>query len=43
MELRGVKPGGRQNVPGKPSQYLSTDEFLSHLNLQKLSDLPTVD
>ena len=27
----------------KPIQYLTTDEFLSHFNLQKLSDLPTVD
>ena len=24
-------------------QYATTDEFLSHFNLQKLSDLPTVD
>ena len=43
MELNWVKPGGRKNVPGKPIQYVSTDEFLSHFNLQKLSDLPTVD
>ncbi len=43
MELNWVKPGGRKNVPGKPIQYLTTDDFLSHFNLQKLSDLPTVD
>ena len=43
MELNWVKPGGRKEVPGKPIQYLTTDEFLSHFNLQKLSDLPTVD
>ena len=43
MELDWVKPGGRKNVPGKPIQYLTTDGFLSHFNLQKLSDLPTVD
>ena len=43
MELNWVKPGGRKNVPGKPIQYVTTDEFLSHFNLQKLSDLPTVD
>ena len=24
-------------------QYITTDDFLSHFNLQKLSDLPTVD
>ena len=43
MELNWVKPGGRKNVPGKPIQYVSTDDFLSHFNLQKLSDLPTID
>ena len=43
MELDWVKPGGRKDVPGKPIQYISTDNFLSHFNLQKLSDLPTVD
>ncbi len=43
MELNWVKPGGRKNVPGKPIQYITTDDFLSHFNLQKLSDLPTVD
>ena len=43
MELNWVKPGGRKDVPGKPMQYVTTDDFLSHFNLQKLSDLPTVD
>ena len=43
MELNWVKPGGRKDVPGKPILYLTTDGFLSHFNLQKLSDLPTVD
>ena len=43
MELNWVRPGGRKDVPGKPIQYLTTDDFLSHFNLQKLSDLPTVD
>ena len=43
MELNWVKPGGRKDVPGRPIQYVTTDEFLSHFNLQKLSDLPTID
>ena len=43
MELNWVKPQGRKDVPGKPIQYVTTDEFLSHFNLQKLTDLPTVD
>ena len=43
MDLNWVKPGGRKDVPGRPIQYVTTDDFLSHFNLQKLSDLPTVD
>ncbi len=43
MELNWVKPNGRKNVPGKPLLYVTTDDFLSHFNLQKLSDLPTID
>ena len=43
MELNWVKPKGRKDVPGKPIQYGTTNDFLSHFSLQKLSDLPTVD
>ena len=43
MELNWVKPLGRKDVPGKPIQYGTTEEFLSHFSLQKLSDLPTVE
>ena len=43
MELNWVRPQGRKDTPGKPIQYGTTDDFLSHFNLQKLSDLPTVD
>ena len=43
MELNWVKPRGRKDVPGKPILYGTTDDFLSHFSLQKLSDLPTVD
>ena len=38
MELNWVKPQGRKDVPGKPIQYATTDDFLSHFSLQKLSD-----
>ena len=34
MELNWVKPGGRKDVPGKSIQYVTTDDFLSHFNLQ---------
>ena len=43
MELNWVRPQGRKDVPGKPIQYATTDQFLNHFSLQKLSDLPTVD
>ena len=43
MELNWVRPQGRKDVPGKPIQYATTIDFLSHFSLQKLSDLPTVD
>ena len=43
MELNWVKPGGRKDVPGRPIQYVTTDDFLSHFNIQKLSDLPKID
>jgi len=43
MELNWVKQQGRKDVPGKPIQYGTTNDFLSHFSLQKLSDLPTVE
>ena len=42
MELDWVRPAGRKNIPGKPIQYVTTENFLNHFNIQKLSDLPTV-
>ena len=43
LELDWVRPAGRKNIPGKPIQYVTTDNFLSHFNLQKLSDLPNIE
>ncbi len=43
MELNWVRPQGRKDVPGKPIQYATTEDFLSHFNLQKLSDLPNIE
>ena len=28
---------------GRPIQYVTTDDFLSHFNLQNLSDLPNIE
>ena len=43
LELDWVRPAGRKDVPGKPIQYATTENFLNHFNIQKLSDLPTVE
>ena len=43
LELDWVRPAGRKDVPGKPILYGTTENFLNHFNIQKLSDLPTID
>ena len=43
LELDWVRPAGRKDVPGKPIQYATTENFLNHFNIQKLSDLPNLD
>jgi segregation and condensation protein B len=43
FQLDWVKPAGRKDVPGKPLQYGTTENFLNHFNIQKLSDLPNID
>ncbi len=43
LELNWVNPAGRKNVPGKPIQYATTEDFLSHFNIQKLTDLPNIE
>ena len=43
LELDWVKPSGRKDVPGKPIQFVTTQKFLDHFNIEKLSDLQTVE
>ena len=43
LELDWVLPAGRKDVVGKPIQYATTENFLHHFNIQKLTDLPTID
>jgi segregation and condensation protein B len=43
LELDWVKHAGRKDIIGKPIQYATTENFLHHFNIQKLTDLPTVD
>ena len=43
LELDWVRPSGRKDVPGKPIQYITTENFLNHFNIKKLTDLPNID
>ncbi len=43
LELDWVRPSGRKDVPGKPIQYITTEKFLEHFNIEKLTDLPSID
>jgi len=43
LELDWVRPAGRKEVIGKPLQYATTDNFLHHFNIQRLTDLPNLD
>jgi segregation and condensation protein B len=43
MEAGWIKPGKRREVPGRPVTWLSTQVFLDHFGLEKLSDLPGMD
>jgi segregation and condensation protein B len=43
LELDWVRPAGRKDVIGKPIQYATTDIFLNHFNIQRLTDLPNVE
>ena len=43
LKLEWVRPAGRKDVIGKPIQYATTENFLHHFNIQKLTDLPTVE
>ncbi|MCT8334947.1 SMC-Scp complex subunit ScpB [Leptospira sp. 85282-16] len=41
MSKKLVKAVGQKEVPGRPTLYGTTNEFLLHFGLSKLSDLPT--
>jgi segregation and condensation protein B len=40
MKKNLIKPVGRQDLPGRPLAYGTSDEFLRYFGLNKLSDLP---
>ena len=43
MEIGWVRIRGRKRTPGRPVTYGTTEAFLVHFGLEKLSDLPGVD
>jgi segregation and condensation protein B len=43
MEAGWIKPGKRREVPGRPVTWLSTQAFLDHFGLERLTDLPGMD
>lgn len=42
QEREWVKPLGHKDVPGKPTLYGTTREFLDYFNLKSLNELPTL-
>tara|TARA_B100000029_G_scaffold209493_1_gene207333 strand:- start:293 stop:937 length:645 start_codon:yes stop_codon:yes gene_type:complete len=43
MEIGWIKPFGRKNIPGKPALWITTELFLEHFGIEKMSDLPSKD
>ena len=43
IEIGWVRISGRRNVPGRPVTYSTTDIFLQHFNLDRVSDLPGIE
>ena len=41
LQKKLIKPVGQREVPGRPTLYGTTQEFLVHFGLSRLSDLPT--
>ena len=42
MEAGWIKPGRRREGPGRPTTFVSTEQFLSHFGLERLDDLPGI-
>ena len=43
METGWIRPRGRRKTPGRPLTYGTTETFLSHFQLEALTDLPGLD
>lgn len=38
-----IRPGGRREAPGRPVEWVTTDDFLRHFGLGSLEDLPRLE
>jgi segregation and condensation protein B len=43
LETGWIRPRGRRKAPGRPLTFGTTEGFLSHFGLERLSDLPGLD
>jgi segregation and condensation protein B len=43
LELGWVRPGKRRETPGRPLNWHTTPDFLSHFNIETLADLPGLE
>ena len=43
LEIGWIRPVGKRKTPGRPGTWGTTQEFLNHFNLNKVSDLPGAD
>jgi len=43
FEKEWIKPRGRRETPGRPMTWGTTDEFLDHFGLSRVTDLPGMD
>jgi len=43
LELGWIRPGKRRETPGRPLNWHTTSEFLSHFNIASLEELPGLD
>ena len=43
IETGWVRPKGRRETPGRPVTWVTTADFLDHLDLAALDDLPRID
>ncbi|HEX5078701.1 MAG TPA: SMC-Scp complex subunit ScpB [Geminicoccaceae bacterium] len=43
FETGWVQPKGRRETPGRPVTWVTTSDFLDHLDLTSLDDLPRID